>query len=387
MSKQKPPAQHVQAAISAAAQLKSSRTAGQAELARHVQAAINVAAQPKSSAGPAQPLRRAPHVGVAIDGAHPSRCWPLKSEHVRPSVNPKVGLGTLQAKHLNSSDTRFSQPTSRIPAVPHSRESPQARHLGNPPAGVAPAISAPPLPSATGVLQPLRLGKRNHWRAVMINQALKAAQYRTNASAIECFVFHNSKKIKHMSARIYANERFVMTNYAHIRQNSRDVESRSNDGEIHILAEMENFLPRYIENLREGTNNSNYWSDPSLPQSRRHEIEIELIGPQGSCGDCEKALQRFVDSMTISHGSTESGVPINYRVLIRYLNPDPIIWKNRGEDRSGRYGNKKAIRTTEFAFRKKFDPETHTLHLIKANRREGNQPLRLTKKIRKRNRR
>lgn len=413
-------APHVQAAMAAGARPSGARPSGAqpsgvergatgsspssvqpaGRVAPHVQAAIARTAQPRLAPGapsstaplsasgpyslqaPLQPASRlAPHVQGAIaraaqpkvaPGVAPGSASGVAARQPAPHVQAALG-GAVQRK---SASAHVPAPAS--PHVPtHVSGHVPARVQGAVPVAV-PARTPLPAPvshTGAGAIQEMRLGKRNHWRAVKLKQALERAYERGNASQIECLIFHNSKQIFRRKARTYSEMGYVDTPYAYEREEVPSQESRSKDGEIHILPMIENFLPGYVANINESFVDQNYWTSPSLPFGGRHKIEIELIGPYGSCGDCEMALQIFANRMQYLYGKTRLGAGIDYRVNTRYwFASSHNVWEvNRGPNRSTRYGNERAYRTRGFSFNPKFRMShryrVHTLYGRRYGRR------------------
>jgi len=185
----------------------------------------------------------------------------------------------------------------------------------------------------------------------VLKRHLERAARRGNASEISALIFHNGQRIKSIPTIHKGSRGFPSNDYAFARH-GEDSTQKYDDGELHLIDEVQSFLPDYLASIREDYDQSgNYHTYPPFDASKQqqgHEILIEMIGPKGTCEDCQEALGRYLHDLEEQHPKTAEGVPIQFEINTRYLvDEDESYRGKRVEARSARglspyYGSHRA---------------------------------------------
>lgn len=204
-----------------------------------------------------------------------------------------------------------------------------ARRFGHDFSRLAPSRDVPPAAApasgsvASGVVQRAKgtYGKRKRSRHRVIRRHLERAQNRTNASEVSLIVFHNGERVFSTPAIRKSQEDEPSTSLVHARR-GEDQPSLSKDGELFLIDQLNSFLPGYVKGIKESYDHSGkYQTYPSFDVSKgqsRHAIRIEVVGPKGTCEDCQEALGRYLKELQTRHSQTSLGAGISYKINTRW---------------------------------------------------------------------
>jgi hypothetical protein len=214
------------------------------------------------------------------------------------------------------------------------------------------ATKEPTVPAISRVLdvaQPSTYTRKlERKRARTTNRLLVRASERDKAFQATAVIYHNGQRIEsfpfvdvrdgdltHKYSHFYGNE----TDYDNeIYTIEKDEDWTSRDGEMFLLEAIVPYLDRYLKGLAASSETIDgdsgrlrsgsappttpFGQGAPYPQLRdlddnMHIIEIEFIGPKGTCINCQSALERYKIDLVKAYPKTRTETPIIIKITTR----------------------------------------------------------------------
>lgn len=170
-------------------------------------------------------------------------------------------------------------------------------------------------------------------RKIKTQEAVNKAPERINEGAfsVEAIVFSDVEGEIHRVAPMTQESRNNLpkdnkgkilppkTDKSQIRNNPdnpkepKTVGPKSKDGEIYLIDKLNEFFAKYLFNKAK-------LDMMKMPEAKVEHLRIELVGPRGTCEDCQAALQKWLHSdLQGKANEAEIGQKVSFSLVTRYL--------------------------------------------------------------------
>jgi hypothetical protein len=244
---------------------------------------------------------------------------------------------------------------------------------GGPPRETA----VPALSQVLDVAQPsTHTGRLERRRMTTTNRLLARADQRSEAFQATAVIYHNGQRIKSFP---FVDERgdSPTHKYVHVYAEEEDYDDEthtietdetwtSRDGEMFLLEQIVPYLQRYLQDLaasretidrdsgrvKSGSAPSTTMFGGGAPypplrdfDDNMHVIQVEFIGPKGTCMHCQAALKQYRGDLIGTYPRTRTGTPIVIDIITRYTEEQGKKYVPRFNKR---YGSKYARKVGRF---------------------------------------